>query len=162
MFGHRGNLGELTVRACPDAERWIELPGVWIGEAGKRKYFEIERARAYRDRLVLKLAGVDDGDAAHALRGQPVAAAAHEAPPLPEGVYYVSSLIGMRVEDDQGTAVGSVESVIETGAADLLCVMDAADEELLIPMVDAYLIRIEEAEGRIVVRIPQELRDLNR
>jgi len=162
VFGHRGNAGELTVRSCPDADRWVELPGVWIGESGKRQYFEIERARAYRDRLVLKLVGVDDGDSAHALRGQPVEAAAEEAPELPEGAHYVATVVGMRVEDEQGEHLGSVESVIETGAADLLRVIDEADGELLIPMVDAYVIGIEEEAGRIKVRLPQEMRDLNR
>jgi len=162
VFGHRGNAGELTVRSCPDADRWIELPGVWIGERGERQYFEVERARAYRDRLVLKLVGVDDGDRAHALRGQPVLAAADEAPELPDGAHYVATVVGMRVEDEQGQLLGSVESVIETGAADLLRVVDAAEEEVLIPMVDAYVIGIEEKAGCIRVRLPQEMRDLNR
>lgn len=162
VFGHRGNGGELTVRSCPEAEHWVELPGVWIGESEQEKYYEVESARAYRDRLVLKLVGVDDGDSAHALRGQPVAASADDAPAPPEGSHYVATLVGMRVEDEGGAEVGTVESVIETGAADLLRVLDPAGEEVLIPMVDAYLIGVEEDAGRIIVRLPQELRDLNR
>ena len=66
VSGHRGRTGELTVRIFRgEADHWSEVRRVWVDTGkGESSMFEVEQARAYRDRLVLKLAGVEDPTAA--------------------------------------------------------------------------------------------------
>ena len=82
---HRGRSGELTVRTYGEqASEWQALSEVWIrlGDTAARLY-PVEHCRGYRDRLVLKLDGIDDPGAAEALRGGEVMARCEQAPALP-------------------------------------------------------------------------------
>lgn len=123
--------------------------------------YEVETARAYGDRLVLKLRGVDDPGSAAALKGLSVAAPGSEVPILPEGRYWVARLVGARVLDGAGEGLGVVEDVVETGGADLLLVRDPSGLEVLVPMAQDIVTEIDEDRGLVRVRLPEGLRELN-
>jgi 16S rRNA processing protein RimM len=157
VAGHRGAAGEITVRvASGEASRWTHLSAVLLGG----ETFEVERARAYGDRLVLKLFGVDDAGSAASLRGREVAAPAREVPILPEGRYWVSRLLGARVADETRGDLGTVEDVVETGGTDLLLVRETSGRERLVPLAREIVVGIDEAAGRIRVRLPEGLDEL--
>jgi 16S rRNA processing protein RimM len=122
---------------------------------------EVESARAYRDRLVMKFVGVDDASQAEALRGCDVCASAEDVPPLPKGVYWAARLVGCRVEDAAGAELGRVEDVIETGGTDLLLVREAGGGEMLVPLASGIVTAVDEAAGTIVVSLPEGLREVN-
>ncbi len=152
--------------ASGDAGRWTGLRNVLVapreergsGRPGRPGRFEVEGCRAYGDRLVLKLRGVDDPSAASALRGGLVLAPADQVPPLPSGTHYVARLAGLEVQDPEGNRLGRVEDVLPTGGTDVLVVRDPDGAELLIPMAAGIVISIEEPT-RIVVQLPEGLRE---
>jgi len=165
VSGFRGLAGELTVKVVSgDAARWSRLSQVVLrgagdgGPAGERK---VEAARAYRDRLVLKLAGIDDANAAARLKGCEVLAEGGDVPPLPADVYWVERLVGAQVTDGVSGNVGRVVDVVATGGTDLLRVVDEAGVETLVPLTGAFVKRVDEAAGRIDVALPAGLRGLN-
>lgn len=165
MAGFRGRAGELTVRvASGNAMRWTALSRVLIGAEGEASpvSFRIEHARGYRDRLVLKLAGVDDAQAADRLRGRLVLAPAEEVPGLGDAEHFVVRLVGLAVLDERGEMVGTIRDVVETGGVDLLVVEQEDREEILVPLARAFVPRIDEASGVVHVRLPEGLRGLNR
>jgi len=145
------------------AERWLELGELLLGtrdDAGRR--FEVEASRAYRDRLVVKLRGVDDATSAGRLRGRVARVPAAEVPELPEGVFYQARLIGLEVvEESQGRSLGVIEDLIETGAVDVL-VVRGDQGEVLVPLAREYVRSVDRAEGRVWVRLPEDLEQLNR
>jgi 16S rRNA processing protein RimM len=147
-----------------DAGRWAHLSRVLLIGAGPSVAAgarDVESARAYRDRLVLKLAGVDDANEAAALRGVEVAAAAEDVPTLPEGVYWVERLVGVSVRDAAAGDIGRVVDVIETGGVDLLLVKNDSGVETLVPLVEDYVRAIDEASGMIRVDLPAGLYGMN-
>lgn len=160
------------MRGCgDDVERWLPVRRVWIGREARGRFFKVEHSRTYRDRWVLKLAGVDDGDQAARLRGQDVLVAATDAPDLPDGVHYAAKLVGVKVIDESGNDLGRVEEVVMTGGTDLLRVRPSdrateqeriEDEELLIPFAREFVEEFRGSEREIVVRLPPGLRGLNR
>ena len=165
VSGFRGNHGEVTVKVVSgDAARWAHLSRVVLGgsgpgaEAGTRR---VESGRAYRDRLVLKLAGVDDASEAEALRGKDVLALAEDVPRLPKDVYWVERLVGARVKDAALGDIGQVMDVIETGGIDLLVVKDSGGAETLVPLSRDLVTEIDEASGTILLALPEGLRGLN-
>ncbi len=119
--------------------------------------FEVERSRAYRDRLVVKLKGVDDPTGAEALKGQWILAPAEQVPALPEDVYFVERLVGLEVVNESGDALGRVEDVLATGGVDLLVVRGSRGDELLVPLAESIVLEIGEGSGPIVVRLPEGL-----
>ena len=165
VSGFRGNHGEITVKVVSgEAARWVHLNRVVIHGSGSgvgdspRK---VESVRAYRDRLVLKLSGVNDASGAAALRGSDVLAAAEDVPRLPKDVYWVERLVGARVMDAVLGDIGRVADVIEAGGGDLLLVKDDQGVETLIPMVKQFVTGIDEASGTILLALPEGLRGLN-
>ena len=157
MAGHRGAGGEITVRvASGDAARWIHLREVLL----EGRPFRVDHARAYTDRLVLKLAGVENAGAAAGLKGLEAAAPPGEVPILPEGRYWVSRLLGARVADETRGDLGTVEDVVETGGTDLLLVREGSGRERLVPLAREFVVGIDEAAGTIRVRLPEGLYEL--
>jgi 16S rRNA processing protein RimM len=151
---------------------WTELPRIWLRRRGAAEScHEVERGRAYRDRLVLKLRGVDDASAAAELRGAEVLAASADAPELEEGEYYAARLVGMTVVNEADQPIGVVEDLLDTGGVDLLVVTpsggaedDAAgtEEPWMIPMAREIVLQIDDDARRIVIRPPDGLLELNR
>ena len=168
MAGHRGRTGEITVRVgAGDASIWLHLSRVWLGTgSGQDEVYAVEASRGYRDRLVLKLRGVDDASRAAALRGRRVSVFREDAPALPDGEYYSATLVGMRVVDDEGTELGSVRDVLPTGGVDLLLVASndtgTGTEDLMVPMARRIVLRVDEQRRVVTVRLPEGLLDLNR
>lgn len=122
----------------------------------------VSACRAYRDRLVLKLEGVDSPTAAAELGGMAVFAPADEVPALPDGEYWMARLRGMDVVDPRGGHLGRVEDVLETGGTDLLSVKDDAGREVLVPLARQIVLAVSEDARSIVVDLPEGLAELNR
>jgi 16S rRNA processing protein RimM len=175
VAGHRGRGGEVTVKAeGGNAGLWEGLRQVWIAPEGvaPRRPTRIESSHGYRDRLVLKLEGVDGSDAAAELRGQRVWAAVADAPELPDGEFYVARLIGLEVRDDSGSVLGRVADLIRTGGTDVLVVRaatsggesdeDSKEGEWLLPLAKTIVVEVRADEGWLRVRPPAGLLELNR
>ena len=162
--GHRGRGGEITVRVFSgDAEYWTELPRVWIGSEEQGSDHDVEASRGYRDRLVLKLVGVDDAREAELLRGKTVMAEAAVAPRPEPDTWRGALLIGMGVVDEAGSEIGIVKDFLITGAADLLVVTPPdGGEELLVPLVEPIVYEVDAERELVRIRPPEGLLELNR
>ena len=67
--------------------------------------------------------------------------------PAGEGEYYVFELVGLRVEDESGTALGTVTDVAPGVANDVL----ELDSGLALPMVEDCVLHVDLPGGRIVI-----------
>lgn len=76
---------------------------------------------------------VNDRSAAEALRGQLVEVERADLPPLEEGEYYHADLVGLPCVDQDGQPVGTVASVENFGAGDLLEIEITGGRKSLIP-----------------------------
>ncbi len=100
--------------------------------------------------VLVKFQGIDDRNAAEALVGRKLFISKHQLPELQADEYYWSELIGMSVETVHSEPLGTVESLLETGADDVLVVQ--GDRERLIPFVLGDIVtRVDREDRRIVV-----------
>ena len=130
---------------------------------------EVQRVRYQKDRPVVKLEGIDDRNAAEAIRGLEVYIEADDLEPLPEGEHYVRNIIGCRVVDIaagsgkeetgseydnvKGREIGVLRDVIQNTAQSILEVETPDGKTVLIPAVDEFMRRIDEEEGIIEVEL---------
>ena len=105
----------------------------WIIEQGDEFKSVSVRGRSQGKNVLARLDGCEDRNQAEALTGCRILIEPAQLPSLPEGDYYWSDLIGLAVESLQGEALGVVESILETGADDVLVV--DGERERLIPFV---------------------------
>ena len=125
----------------------LELPD------GQRRDAAVEQAAAGPGgRILLKLKGCDDRDAAAALRGAYILIPRAQAIELPPGRYFVDDILGLEVVTVSGAGLGSVREVLHTGANDVY-----VTEQVMIPATREVVRKIDVAAGVMVVDLPEEI-----
>jgi 16S rRNA processing protein RimM len=105
--------------------------------------------------IVARLDGIEDRSHAEALAGCKLFINAAQLPGLENGEYYWSDLIGMTVETLQAEPLGVVESMLETGADDVMVLK--GERERLVPFVLDEIVRTIDLENRrMIVDWPPE------
>ncbi|MFC4735581.1 ribosome maturation factor RimM [Bacillus daqingensis] len=75
---------------------------------------------------------------------------------LDDGEFYYHEIIGMEAVDEAGHSVGTVKEILQPGANDVW-VLDTDKGELLLPYIEDVVLRVNQREGVITVRIPEGL-----
>ena len=105
--------------------------------------------------LTARLDGVDSKEAADALRGVDLLAPRDRLPALPDDEYYHADLLGLAVHDAGGALLGTVLSVLNHGAGDILEVARPGGGTALIPFTLAAVPLVDLGAGRIVADPPE-------
>lgn len=137
-----------------DPASWKRMSQWWLArEDGAEAHWitaKLSSLRQHGGGWVAKLEGVDTYEGAEAKKGWFVAAPRDELPATGNGEYYWTDLIGLQVVNVQGESLGIVESLIETGANDVVQVRDGEVERLL-PFVEQVVKKVDVAGGRMTV-----------
>ena len=160
----RGNRGEITALPLSDKPaRYQELREVCLfgphllGPGGTEPR-TVEEVWFHEGVLIFKFQGVDTISDAERLKGAEVRVPAAQRVALDEGEYFQSDLVGCEIVDcASGRALGRVTGWEEGGGTGLLVV----DYHWLIPFARSLCVEIHPAERRIVVDLPDGLKDLN-
>ena len=108
--------------------------------------------RVHNGCLLVKLPGVDDMDAALALKNKAVAIRRADAA-LPEGEYFDAELVGLTARDAAtGRVLGTVEEVLSYPAHKVYAVRGGEDE-YLIPAVPAFVKEIDLSAGIMEIHV---------
>ncbi|MEP6814219.1 MAG: ribosome maturation factor RimM [Marmoricola sp.] len=154
-----GVRGEVSVEVRSDEPDQRFVTGATLAVRSKHPGLPtsvtIGTIRRHQDRLLVKFEEIADRSAAEAARGALLYAdvPAEESPDDPEE-YYDHQLVGLAVEDTDGTAIGVLAEVLHNAGQDLLVIRagEGADgREVLVPFVTALVPTVDLAAGRIVV-----------
>lgn len=107
-------------------------------------------ARPHGRVVLLKLADIDDIEAAETLVGMALSVAEADLPAPGPGEFYAYQLEGLEVLTVAGMRVGTIVSLIATGGNDVLVVRDGAHERL-IPVIADVVRAIDVTAGRVVI-----------
>lgn len=119
------------------------------------RFLQVKSAREQSDIVVATCDGLDDRNAAEALKGARVFVSRSAFPTPDDGEFYWIDLIGLDVSNPQGEALGRVVDLIDTGPNSVLRLegeagADGKPVERLIPFVSAYILSVSLADKRIV------------
>ncbi len=116
----------------------------------------VAEIKTHADGIVARLDGMDDRNAAEALKGVRISLPRSAFPATPEGEYYWVDLIGLQVVNREGVDLGVVRDLMPTGPTSVLVleyplVQDGVETvgERLIPFVSAYIDEVDRASRRI-------------
>jgi 16S rRNA processing protein RimM len=160
-----GVSGEVVVEVRTDDPDLRFAPGsVLRGKprAGTERPFTIEAVREHGGRLLVRLAGIADRNAADELRGTVFLVDTADLPAIDDpDEFYDHELEGMRVVTVAGVPVGRVGEVLHTAAGELLAVRaDEDGREILVPFVGAIVTSVSRDDETIVIDPPEGLLDL--
>lgn len=130
-----------------DANRWREMAVV----SSEPKMNPKGENNLSSDKLLVKLEGVDDREAAEKLCKQHIAVLESQLDKLPSGEYYWRDLIGLRVMNRDAVELGCVAELLETGANDILVVRDEKNNERLLPWNDSVVVGVDLTQRHIKV-----------
>ncbi len=156
IVGVHGIRGEVKMDIYSD--RPEEVPKL------RRIYFDdatphaLTKVRRNGMQAILKLADIDTRDDAETLRGKSVRIRANQLTPRDDDTFYHYQLIGLNVYHEDGTAIGTLAEIIETGEVDVYLVRDEHGHEELFPALKDVVLEIDPAANRVVVR-PLEYED---
>ena len=120
---------------------------------------QIEESKIHSGSVVVKFAGLDDRTAAESLRGTRIFLSRSSFPKASADEYYWVDLIGLKVVNREGVALGCVRDLMTTGPQSVLCIEytstledgSSLGAERLIPFVAAYVDKVDMAGKCITV-----------
>lgn len=137
------------------AKRWYLQPP----ERGARVFngtvlLPIRQTKDHSDTVVAWAEGIDDRNAAEALRGARIFVPRSSFPSTSEDEYYWVDLIGLAVVNREGVALGEVRELMSTGPQTVLVLAYEQDGKVLermIPFVSAFVDQVDLPGKRITV-----------
>ncbi len=117
---------------------------------------KVKSVRPGGEVVIVKLEGVNDRDAAEALKFQTLSVPRDRLPPPDdEDDFYHADLIGLRCETAGGQVVGVVAAVHDFGAGDILDIKPPKGPNLTLGFTKANVPVVDIAGGRLVVVMPE-------
>jgi 16S rRNA processing protein RimM len=118
------------------------------------RFLQVLQAREQGDVVVATAEGLDDRNAAEALKGARVFVSRSAFPTPDDDEFYWVDLIGLNVVNREGVALGKVVDLLDTGPNCVLRCESASTDgetvERLIPFVSAYIVSVSLADQTIV------------
>lgn len=153
--GSYGIRGEVRLKSyCADPAA-IETYGLLYTEDGNQSFI-VGITRAIKNGFAARVEGVLTKEQADTLNNTQLFVNREVLPNLPDDEYYHSDLIGLTVLDTGGNELGTVQSVQNHGASDLLEIAGPKlKTSVLYPFTLAAVPTVDLATGRIIVDPPE-------
>lgn len=147
IINTHGIAGEVKI------EVWLDSPEFMkrfkkLYAAGRE--YNVQGTKVHKGFLLAKLEGVDDVNAAMALKNKEVSVRREDAK-LPRGRYFIQDIIGASVVDEVGKEIGKLTDVMETPASMIYIVN--GETEHLIPAVPEFILNTDADNGVITVHL---------
>lgn len=137
-------------------ERYEELDRIIIDN----KEYGIEKIRYQQEMVILKLEGVNDRNAAEALKTKDVFITEEDLKELPEDTFYIRDLIGMAVVNEEtGETIGKMKDVLQNTAQDVYVISREEGSDILIPAVSEFVKEVNLEEKTVKVKLIEGMTD---
>ena len=114
------------------------------------KAIKLRAARVHKNMVILSLDGVEDVNAAMALKEKVLCIRRADAK-LPKGSFFIQDIIGAEVVDEQGVKLGELADVLDLPGNSVYVVR--GEREIMIPAVPEFILKTAADAGVITVRL---------
>lgn len=145
-----GLKGWVTVQAfTQEPDGLLDYPQWQLGGADGWKTYRVAESIVRGSTMVARFEGINDREAAAALKGREVAVPRSAMPAAGEGEFYWTDLLGLEVRNREAVSLGHVEKILETGANAVLVVK--GEKEVLVPLIQDVLVNVDLGAGQMTV-----------
>lgn len=157
ISGAYGVRGEVRIKSFCALPEDIETYSPLSSEDGSST-FHLAIIRPIKNGFAARIAEVASKEDADALKGVQLFADRTQLPSLPDDEYYHADLVGLAVRDTGGAALGTVKTVLDHGAGDILEIQrPGSSETVLLPFTMALVPTVDLASGTIIADPPDGL-----
>ena len=150
--GVRGIVRVQSFTADPDD---LTAYGTLSDATGNRR-FDVSVTGHVKGLLLARIEGVEDRNAAEALRGSELHIARAALPPTEGEEFYHVDLLGLRAENAKGDALGRVSAIHNHGAGPIVEIQPPDGPSTLIPFTREHVPTVDIEGGRMVVAAAEE------
>lgn len=165
-----GIRGEVVVAALTDAPDAVFAPGarVFVGDAQGSPVpgpdadplaLTVEHATPFQDAWRVAFAELRDRTAAEQWAGRTLVARVSDLPAPAADEVWRHELVGLRVVDPRGAALGEVAEWYEVPQGLLLDVRDPAGRSVTVPYTEAFVVKVDRAARVLTLDPPAGLFD---
>ena len=156
-----GIRGEVKVfPTTDDVNRFKKLKEVLLDTGKETLPLTIEGVKFFKQFVILKFKGLDNINDIEKYRQKSLYVTRKNAVRLQRDEYFIADLIGLKVQDEDGTELGTVKDVIETGANDVYEVEMEDGRSLLLPAIKQCILNVDVENGMMQVHVLEGLLDL--
>ncbi|MEP2028356.1 MAG: ribosome maturation factor RimM [Paracoccaceae bacterium] len=157
IAGSYGVNGDVRIKSFCATPEDIQNYTPLTSEDGQSSYV-LTLGQPIKNGFKARLSGVLSKEKADELKGIRLYAARDQLPSLPDDEYYHADLIGLNVYDTGGALLGSVKSVLNHGASDLLEIKQSGSSlAVLLPFTLEAVPTVDLEQQRIVADPPEGL-----
>ena len=152
-----GIKGEVRVYPYTDVpERFKQAREILVNG----RSLKVESARVMKNMAVIKLAGVNDRNAAEALQNTDLFIERSKLWKMPEDTYFNDDLIGCTVLREDGTTLGTLTEVVANPGHDLYEISKEDGKSFLLPAVKEFVVKVDIEARQVTVHLIEGLEDL--
>ena len=155
IVGAHGVRGIVRIKSHTANPNDLTAYGALSDEPGTRR-LTVTVTGHVKGLVLARVEGIDDRDAAEALRGTDLYVPRAALPPTEGEEYYHVDLVGLRAEIEDGTALGRVSAVHDHGAGPIVEIQPPDGPSTLVPFTREHVPAIDIEAGRMVVAAPEE------
>ncbi len=153
-----GIRGEVKVfPTTDDVKRFKKLKEVILDTGKEQLQLEIEGVKFFKQFAILKFKGIDNINDIEKYKSKSLYVTRENAVKLKKDEYFIADLIGLKVLDEEGTHIGTLDDVMETGANDVYVLHMNDGREVLLPAIKQCVLEVDVEEGYIKVHILEGL-----
>ena len=148
-----GLAGEVKVfPTTDDPQRFRFLKEVYADTKKGLRCLHVDHVRFFKQFVIVHFDGLKRIEDVQDMLKCDLLVTRENAIPLEEGQYYLADLIGLQVVKEDGTVLGVLEDVLQTGANDVYAVrLEKTHKELLIPAIPQCILNVDLEQGRMTV-----------
>lgn len=152
----RGLQGDLRVKSFTQDIEALGSYGPLTDETGT-KTFNVKVLGQQKGLVLVRIKGVNDRNAADALKGQTLYLERARLPKTDEDEFYFSDLVGLKAELADGAPFGEVALAEDHGGGPFLEIITSGHGRVLVPFTKASVPEVDLEGGRIVIDPPDGL-----
>ena len=152
--------GEVKVfPTTDDVRRFKRLKEVILDTGKEQITLEVEGTKFFKQLVILKFKGIDNINDVEKYRQKSLYVTRENAVRLKRNEYFIADLMGLRVRDEDGSEIGVLREVMETGANDVYIIDLDDGRELLLPAIKECVLDVDVEAGFIQIHIMPGLLD---
>ena len=150
--------GEVLIYLDTDEpELYEDMESVFVEFNKNLVPFFIENSNLHKgDFLRVKFEDVDNEAEADSIMGCEIYLPLNMLPKLEGNKFYFHEVIGFEIEDQRLGIFGKIVSINDTSAQPLFEVING-NVEILVPMIDQFLIKIDRENKKVIMDLPEGL-----
>jgi 16S rRNA processing protein RimM len=147
VSGVHGLEGWIKIHSLTDPREAIFEYQPWLLGASPKEV-RLTQGKKHGSRLIALLENTESREQAEALVNQPIAVYRDQFPELPGGTFYWTDLVGLTVRLEDGRELGTIASMLATGANDVMVVR--GERERLIPFIRGQYVKQVDLDAGLV------------